>query len=405
VPHRAAERVARESYGRLVALIAARTRDVAGAEDAVSAALVEALARWPETGVPANPEGWLVAVARRRAVDGARRSAAAARVGETLAIVLAEAGEPNAPAEVPFPDERLKLLFVCGHPAIDPAARTPLMLQTVLGVDAARIASAFLVSPAAMAQRLVRAKTRIREAGIPFETPEARDLPDRVEAVLGAIYAAFTVAGDAAGADELTREAVWLARTLAALMPEEPEARGLLALLLHAEARRPARRTENGRYVRLSDQDPALWSADLIAEAEFELARAAAARRPGRYQLEAAIQSVHAGRRRTGRTDWGAVAFLYGELRRWTPARGAAVGEAAALLHARGGDAGLAALDAIDARAVAAYQPYWAVRAECLRAAGRADDAEAAYDRAIGLSEDPGVRAFLAEERSRLNRP
>lgn len=402
MPHRAAERVARESYGRLVAVLAARTRDVAAAEDAVSGALLEALDRWPDTGVPANPEGWLVAVARRRAVDGVRRSAVAERARETLSIVLRQVGEAYDPADAPFPDERLKLLFVCGHPAIDPGARTPLMLQTVLGLDAARIASAFLVSPAAMGQRLVRAKDRIREAGIPFGTPELRELPERVDAVLGAIYAAFTVAGEDGGA--LAREAIWLARTVTALMPDEPEARGLLALLLHAHARRPARRTENGCYVRLSDQDPALWSADLIAEAERELARAATAQRPGRYQLEAAIQSVHAARRRTGRTEWGAIACLYRELRRLTPARGAAVGEAASLLHARGPDACLGVLDSIEARAVASYQPYWAVRAECLRAAGRADEAAAAYDRAIGLSEDLGVRSFLAEERARTSR-
>src|SRR5439155_20470340 len=221
--------------------------------------------------------------------------------------------------EAEFPDERLKLLFVCAHPAIDPAMHTPLMLQTVLGLDAARIAQAFLIAPKTMGQRLFRAKTKIRSGGIQFEIPQQRDLPERLEAVLEAIYAAFGIGwDDMVGADQrgrdLAEEAIWLARVLLQLMPGEAEIQGLLALMLHCEARRPARRGSDGRYVPLSAQDPKQWSLPLIEEAERHLAEAFKRGRSGRFQLEAAIQSVHAERARTGWTDWAAIALFYEKL-------------------------------------------------------------------------------------------
>jgi RNA polymerase sigma-70 factor (ECF subfamily) len=303
-----------------------------------------------------------------------------------------------------FPDERLKLLFVCAHPAIDPAVHTPLMLQTVLGLDAARIAQAFLVSPATMGQRLVRAKTKIRKGGIHFEVPQESELPGRLDAVLEAIYAGFGIGWeDIAGVDQrrrdLAEEAIWLGRVLLQQMPREAEVRGLLALMLHCEARRRARRGPDGEYVPLSEQDPKQWSLPLIEEAERHLAEAARHGRPGRFQLEAAIQSVHSERAYSGRTEWTAIMLFYAQLVRISPTLGTRTGYAAAIGEANGPEAGLAALDTIDTRAVSGYQPYWAVRAHLLRRLGRLREAAPAFDRAIGLANDPAVRQFLLQKR------
>jgi RNA polymerase sigma-70 factor (ECF subfamily) len=303
-----------------------------------------------------------------------------------------------------FPDERLKLLFVCAHPAIDPAMHTPLMLQTVLGLDAARIAGAFLISPQTMGQRLVRAKTKIRDGGIRFEIPQHHELPQRLDAVLEAIYAAFGIGwSDMAGADQCGRdladEAVWLARVLLQLMPDEAEVRGLLALMLHCEARRAARRGPKGQYIPLSDQDAKQWSRPLIEEAERHLADAAEHGRSGRFQLEAAIQSVHAERARSGRIEWAAIALFYERLIRISPTLGTRTGYAAAIAEANGPEAGLAVLDAIELDLVSEYQPYWAVRSHLLRRLGQMTEALDAYDRAIGLAEDPAVKDFLLQRR------
>src|SRR5262245_34581485 len=400
--HRTIERVARESYGRLVAYLSSHTHDVAGVEDALSEALVAALKTWPRDGVPQNPEGWLLTTARHSFIDLLRHQRVALASEPTLQLLR----DPfkDEPLSMEFPDERLKLLFVCAHPAIDPALHTPLMRQTVLGLDAARIAQAFLVSPATMGQRLVRAKTKIRDGGIQFEVPQESELPQRLDAVLEAIYAGFGIGwDDLAGVDQrglgLAEEAIWLGCVLLQQMPAEAEVRGLLALMLHCEARRRARRGPDGRYVPLSEQDPRQWSRPLIEEAERHLSEASKQGRSGRFQLEAAIQSVHAERARTGRTEWAAIVLFYEQLIRISPTLGTRTGYAAALGEAKGPGAGLAALDEIELGSVSDYQPFWAVRAHLLQQLGKSRQAFDAFDRAIGLAEDPAVRQFLLQKR------
>ena len=262
--HAAIEAVARNSYGRLIAYIAARSGDVAAAEDALSDAIAAALERWPADGVPQKPEAWLLHAARNRIIDAARRDQVRQNA-ETFLRQIAEEAQSVAVAQDQFPDERLKLLFVCAHPAIDPAVRTPLMLQTVLGVEAARIASAFLVSPIAMSQRLVRAKTKIREAAIPFCVPEPPEWNERLTFVLDAIYSAYTTGWESlmdvsSTHHALAGDAIAIGRTLVQLMPAEPEALGLLALMLHCEARRAARFKDHGEFVPLDQQDTSRWS-------------------------------------------------------------------------------------------------------------------------------------------------
>jgi RNA polymerase sigma-70 factor (ECF subfamily) len=396
---RAVEQAARDSYSRLVAFLAARSGDVAAAEDALSDAFLAAVQHWPRTGVPDKPEAWLLTAARRKLIDASRHARVHAEAVPSLLTVTAEA--QTLTDNDMFPDERLKLLFICAHPAIDPAARTPLMLQTVLGLDAARIASAFLVKPSAMGQRLSRAKAKIRDAGIRFAIPEVQDLPERLDAVLEAIYAAYGSGwDDVAGADPrrkgLAAEAIDLCRLLLRLLPAEPEAEGLLALMLHCEARRDARRTTEGAYVPLSEQDVTRWSKPMIEEAEQHLAAAARAGCIGRFQLEAAIQSIHSQRACTGQTDWEAVALMYEGLVRLAPTIGAMVGRAAAVAEARGASTGWALLSAISAEAVPSYQPYWALAAHLLVRLQRFEEARAAYGSAIGLCEDSAMRDFLA---------
>ena len=399
---RTIERVARESYGRLVAYLSVHTHDLASAEDALSEALVSALKAWPRDGLPQNPEAWLLTTARHSLIDVIRHQRVVLASEPTLALLKEDSPEANLFTE--FPDERLKLLFVCAHPAIDPAMHTPLMLQTVLGLDAGRIAHALLVPPKTMGQRLFRAKTKIRDSGIQFEIPQERDLPQRLDAVLEAIYAAFGISwDDMFGIDprgrDLAEEAIWLARVLLQLMPSEAEVQGLLALMLYSETRRSARRALDGRYVPLSEQDPKQWSLPLIEEAECHLAEAFKRGRSGRFQLEAAIQSVHSERAHTGQTDWAAIALFYEQLVRISPALGTRVGYAAAVAEAEAPEAGLAVLDPIAPDIVSHYQPYWAVRAHLLQRLGKKREAADAYDRAIGLAEDPAVREFLLQKR------
>jgi len=404
--HRSAEEAARRSYGRLLAILSARTRDIAASEDALHDAFERALARWPQDGVPDRPEAWLLQVARHRDHDAWRHAQVEGAAVQDLRV-LAQALDDGAGGGGAVPDERLRLLFVCAHPAIDAAARAPLMLQTVLGLDAGRIANAFLVSPSTLGQRLVRAKSRIRAAGIGFEYPRDSDLPQRLQDVLDGIYAAYgTGWDDVEGADAsqrgLTLEAIELGRILCTLMPGEPEPRGLLALMLFCESRAQARRDAHGAYVPLDAQDPAGWNEAMRLEAEQQLAQAAAGAALGAYQLEAAIQSAHTQRRLGSFVPPQALVMLYDGLIALRPSIGAQVSRACALATAQGPAAGLLALDAIDAAQVASYQPYWAARAHLLGASGRIDEARAAYGRAGGLTAQPAVRAYLARAAGRL---
>jgi RNA polymerase sigma-70 factor (ECF subfamily) len=401
-----AEAAARQSYGKLIAYLAARSRDVAGAEDALADAFAAALEQWPRSGVPDRPEAWLLAVARRRSVDAVRRRLTREASRDHLKLIAEEMEARMVDEDLP--DERLRLMFACAHPAIEASIRAPLILQTILGFDAATIASAFLVSPAAMSQRLVRAKARIHEIGIPFRIPERAELGERLDTVLEAIYAAFAEGwSDPAGTEtqrrNLATEGIWLGRLVASLMPDEPEALGLLALMLFAEARRPARRNAAGDYVPLVDQDLALWDGALIDEAEALLRHAAAMGIIGRYQLEAAVQSAHAARRLTGHTDWGAIRALYDALLSIAGSPVVAINRAVAIAEAEGAVSGLAALYVLgDDKRLDDYQPYWAARAGLLARLGNVPEATEAYDRAIGLERDPAVRRFLQGKRAAL---
>ncbi len=408
-----AEVAARRNYGRLLAFVAARTRDIAAAEDALAEAFAAALRHWPQDGVPDKPQAWLLTAARRRLIDVARRQATQdAAAQELLVLAQDDAADVDgsvagSDAAAAIPDDRLRLMFACAHPGIAPELRAPLMLQTILGFDAASIASAFRVAPAAMAQRLVRGKARIRQTGIPFRVPDADELPERLGAVLAAVYAAYSDGwsdplGTQAHRRAMAEESIWLVRLIVRLLPDEPEAIGLLALMLYLESRRVARRDALGEFVPLELQEVALWDGALIDEAEALLRRAVAMGRLGRYQLEAALQSAHAARRVAGATDWPAIVGLYDALLLLSASPVVAINRAVALAQAEGAAAGLAVLQALagDAR-IADYQPYWAARAELLVRSGLHDQAQAAYAQAIGLEIDPAVRRFLQRQAAR----
>jgi RNA polymerase sigma-70 factor (ECF subfamily) len=398
-PGSSVEAEARQAYGRLVALLAARSGDLAGAEDALGDALVAALERWPIDGTPANPQAWLLTVARRRSIDGARQRARAASAQAELGRMQDEAAAAMN-EEQAFPDARLGLMLACAHPAVDVRARTPLMLQAVLGLTAERMASAFLASPAAMTKRLVRAKAKLAAAGVRFNLPGPEALSERIEPLLDAIYAAFTLGRDDSGDSPMAGEALWLGRLLAELAPDEPEAAGLLSLMLFVSSRAPD--NAGGGFTPLSRQDPAEWNLARMVEAEERLRAAGQRGRPGRFQLEAAIQAVHADRRRSGRTDWAAILILYDGLLLVAPTIGAQVARAAALAQSGNPAAALAALDPLEPARVAAHQPYWATRAFALAASGDEAKASDAYLRAAGLTEHPGIRAWLLQMRAAL---
>jgi RNA polymerase sigma-70 factor (ECF subfamily) len=383
-----------------LAYLASRCGDVHAAEDALADAFAAALERWPAGGVPRAPAAWLLVAARNRLFDDARKRRRTGIVEERLAAA-GRAAERELDRGGELEDERLAMLFACAHPALAAGVHAPLMLQVVLGLDAARIASAFLIRPEAMAQRLVRAKRKIAGAHIPLRVPDAAELPGRLDAVLAAIYAAFAEAwNDPAASDPRTRglgaETLWLGRMVVEACPEEPEAMGLLALMLHADARKEARRDAAGAYVPLDEHDVERWNVGAIDEAELLLRRAARARRIGRFQLEAAIQSAHTARRRRGSADWRAIVALYDELLRLTASPVVALNRAVAIGRAFGATRGLAALGAIahDER-LQDYQPYWAARADLMLRAGRAGEARSAFERALGLTSDPAVRSYL----------
>ena len=385
-----AEDVARASYGKLLAILAKRSGDIAGAEDALADAFEAALKTWPIRGVPDAPEAWLLTTARNRRTDKARRDARMV-ITDEVPDMLNAATEEND-----FPDERLKLMFVCAHPAINANLRTPLMLQTVLGIEAKLIAQAFLVPAATMAQRLVRAKAKIKATRIPFVVPEAEALHERLAYVLDAIYGAYAL--DWLGQDDaLSNEALFLASLLADLMPDEPEVLGLLSLLMFMHGRRAAR-VRDGLLIPLQDQDTALWDDTMIYRAAMIMEAASAKGLPGRFQLEAAIQSVHAARMNTGTTDWRALSQLYAGLMARHPTIGAAVARAAAVGEDAGPEAGLQMLDKIDAATAKGFQPAWATRAHLLARSGDRDGAMEAYGKAISLATDIPARRWLERQ-------
>lgn len=398
---REAERVARESYGRLVAFLAARTRDVAGAEDALAEAFATALQTWPRDGVPDKPEAWLLTVARRRQTDAVRRRLTR-NAGEEHLTLMADEVQAAAENPEPIPDRRLALMFACAHPAIERGMRTPLILQTILGLTADDIASAFLVSPATMGQRLVRAKARIKDAGIPFGVPDRAALAERLDAVLEAIYAAYAKGWgetEESGVPPLAGEAIWLGQLIVGLLPDEPEAKGMLALMLYAESRRAARRSADGAYVPLNEQDTSLWDRDQVAAAENLLRAANIGGPTGRYQLEAAIQSAHVARRVHGVDNWPSIVALYDHLLAHTKSPVVALNRAAALSEVEGPEAALDAIEELktDKRMVD-YQPYWAARGHLARAAGRKDEAYEALTVAMGLATEPAIRTYLRHQ-------
>ncbi|WP_256840540.1 RNA polymerase sigma factor [Ornithinimicrobium faecis] len=397
-----AARAARDGYGRLLALLAAASGDIPAAEDALADAFERALKTWPTDGIPRSPEGWLLTVARNRLKD--HWKSAATRTGVPLDparhdVLHLDDIDPDAVG-----DRRLELMLVCAHPAIDHAARTPLMLNTVLGFTAAQIGGALAVPAKTLAARLVRAKRRIKDARIPFAIPDRSALPGRLTHVLEAVYGAHTIDWPIGGREErpaMAGEALHLAETLAGLLPRDGEVHGLAALICLSSARAPARVDGQGHLVPLGEQDPMQWDADLIARGHAHLRAAHASRVLGRFGLEAAIQAVHCARRESGRTDWGSLLELHRSLHALAPSLGSSTALAAVAAEVDGPAAGLSLLEELiepDAR----FQPAWATRAHLLERLGRVTEADAAYAKAVSLTTDPVDRDHLERRRAQL---
>jgi len=400
----AINRVMGASYGRLLAGLCARFTDVQACEDALAHAFSTAIEHWNQSEIPKNPEAWIFKVAKNKLIDTKRREKHFANIEVDLSQLNDELSEQEHDA---FPDERLKLLFVCAHPSIDESVRTPLMLQTVLGLEASQIASAFLTSPEAMTKKLVRAKQKIKLAGIDFAIPERGHLFERTEFVAEAIYAIYGKSWDDfsspdSTSSDLDKEAIYLAELLTELLPNQPEAKGLLAVILFCESRKSARQTKGGDFIPLDEQDPELWNFDLISRADGLLHEAFHFGQIGRFQIEAAIQSAHTARIHSKIQNWDAILSLYDGLIACAPTIGAVVSRASALSRLKNSAEGLKALDEIPPDLSRSYQPYWALRASLLSDVGEAALAQAAYDLAIGLSQNESVRRFLTKKKERL---